>query len=225
MKIRISDYTKRNTKLKQNFKARETAIIRLKNRPEILKLYELNENDCNFLDKMSSQIKLKKLASIQYPTEILKKWKTMINNAILMSGWNKPQKSFLLTQNNKACGLLTYLDEDITILDYLVTWPTEKGKKVNCAGKSLLSYLFHDSLKRNKKCILLSSLEKSTKNLKQYYKELGFYEIPEINGLNMKATKENIKKTAKQLDEIIDIEEKQIKKEVDLSQEINIKYD
>ena len=96
---------------KTNFKAREYAAVKTITKDVVseLKLYEIGENDTKFLDVMSQRINLEKLAELKNATKRqLFKWKTMINNAIMMAGFDYPQRSFLLTKENRPCGIVSY---------------------------------------------------------------------------------------------------------------------
>ena len=140
----ITQYNKyKLSKNTQNFEALEYAKVKtIVNSQAIpLKIYEVNDLDTKFLDLMAQRINLKKLSHFKNATiKQLKGWKALIDNAIMMSGFNKPQKTFLLTtEKNRPCGIATFNTFNRNCqIDYLATWCPAENERVKLAGTTLL---------------------------------------------------------------------------------------
>ena len=139
--IKTTEYPKPSITKKKNhsFGAFEYARVKTLVNNEIipLKIYEVNDMDAKFLDVMSQRINLKKLSHLKNATvKQLKTWKNLINNAILMSGFNEPQKTLLLTtEKNRPCGITTFnIYNKNCQIDYLATWCPYENKKIKAAS-------------------------------------------------------------------------------------------
>lgn len=217
--MKINGINTHNNKI--NFKAREYAVIKtsLNGVEQIFQAYKLEYADRNFLDVMSSEIKLKKLTEGEnYPDNILRSWKRIINNAILMSGFEQPQCSFLLAKDKKPCSIMNYRNMPDCYLDNIASWPVSKNNYVKLAGASMFKLLFHNCEKENTKRIGLDLLHRSRINLIKYYTRLGFVDNPDtkkfITDMCMSRTK--MLETSKQMDSFIKISEKENQQRVDL---------
>ena len=178
--MQISPFYNSNcTKSSVAFKAREYAVAKTvaNGVTTNMKIFEVFDKDRAFLDFMSMSLKLEKLTNIKNITkQQLRKWKTVINDAIFMSSFNEPQRSFLLvTEKNKPCGIMTYscVDKECR-LDYLATWPVAKGENVKLAGTTLLKTLFEDLLKSNISSVNLTTLNNGPVDLLSYYQKMSF---------------------------------------------------
>lgn len=213
-----------------NFKAREFAKIQTNVRGIIseLQVLEIDDSDVKFLDLMSSKISLKKLAALKNATRRqYEQWKAMIDNAILMAGFNEPQKSLLLTKGNRACGIMSYknVPQD-TFIDYIATWPIAKDENVQLAGKSLVKALYFNAEKENAQKISLSLLDDSPVDLTKFYEEVGMKKISFSSNTDadMFISRTDIALASKRLDEIIKIEPVQAPKDINLKKILDIRY-
>ena len=218
-----------NSNPKISFKARNFATIRttIKNCKNNFDVYRLEYDDRTFLDTMSIDLKLKKLTNAQYPDKVLRSWKNIICNAILMSGFEEPQKSFLLVNNKRPCAIMTYKDLPDCYLDNIASWPVSKNNYIKYAGLSLIRLLFYNCKRNDTKKIELDMLKNSKINLKNFYERLGFVENPNtsdfdadlfINRNKMLATEEELDKFIK-----VDMFEENQEK-INLSKVLDIKF-
>lgn len=228
MKINsINNYNK--PKINQGFKAREFASVKtiLKDSVQTLKIYDVNEEDTKFLDLMSQKINLKNLIDTNATINQLRQWKNIINNAIMLTNFNEPQRSFLMTKNNHPCALLTFKDIPAeTYIDYLAAWPVAKGENVKLAGTSMLKTLFEHAQKNNTRKISLSMASDSPVNLKEYYKKMNFIEKTSSNIFepDMVAGRESFVEKAKELDEIIKVDFIENPQIINLKKTVDINY-
>lgn len=225
--------TKQWTKKKPSFRAFEYAKVKTLVNSEIvpLKIYEVNDLDTKFLDIMSQRINLKKLSYFKNATtKQLKEWKALINNAIMMSGFNEPQRTFLLTtEKNRPCGITTFnIFNKNCQIDYLATWRPAENERTKLAGTTLLKAIFEDVSQNETNKISLTTLTDSPIDLIGYYKRMGFGIDPTTEiyktGTDMYILNSSIKETIKKLTPTINIEKVQNPKFVNLKQVLDIKY-
>ena len=209
MKINELSYRKNNN---INFKAREYAIVKtnLNNIQQIFKAYKLEYADRNFLDVMSAGIKLKKLTEGEnYSNNVLRSWKRIINNAIMMATFDEPQCSFLLAKGKKPFSIMSYKNLPDCYLDNIASWPVSKNNYVKLAGASMFKLLFHNCEKNNTQKIGLDLLHNSRINLEKYYSRLGFEQNFDnkkfITDLFLSRTK--MLETSKQMDSFVKVDE------------------
>ena len=226
MKVRNINNRVNNT----SFKAKEVAVVdvAIKNITQTFKVYRLDYDDRVFLDNMASNIKLKSLtAGSGFKDSILRTWKRIINNAVLMSAFANPQKSFLFVKDNKPCGIISYKDIQDCYLDNVASWPIAKNKYVKYTGMSMLKFLFHNCEKNNVKRIGLDVVSNSRIDLDSFYSKFGF-----IKNLSSERTfmtdlyipRGRMIEYSKQLDSFIKIKEIESSKSVDLKKITNINY-
>lgn len=226
MKVRNINNRVNNT----SFKAKEFAVVdvAIKNITQSFKVYSLDYDDRVFLDNMASNIKLKSLtAGSGFKDSILRTWKRIINNAVLMSGFTTPQKSFLFVKDNKPCGIISYKDMQDCYLDNVASWPVSKNKYVKYTGMSMLKFLFHNCEKNNVKRIGLDVVSNSRIDLDSFYSKFGF-----IKNLSSERTfltdlyipRGRMLEYSKQLDSFIKIKEIESSKSVDLKKITNINF-
>ena len=106
-----------------------------------MKVYKLTMQDEFFLKQLQKQIDLKKLNSQ------ISDYEYEIKNDILQKAFTKAislQKSaFLLTCNDKPCGLMVSTKEKNAIfVDYITTWPLEPDKKAPFGAQVLFENLY-----------------------------------------------------------------------------------
>ncbi len=226
MKVRNINNRVNNT----SFKAKEFAVVdvAIKNITHTFKVYSLDYDDRVFLDNMASNIKLKSLtAGSGFKDSILRTWKRIINNAVLMSGFTTPQKSFLFVKDNKPCGIISYKDMQDCYLDNVASWPVSKNKYVKYTGMSMLKFLFHNCEKNNVKRIGLDVVSNSRIDLDTFYSKFGF-----IKNMSSERTfitdlyipRGRMLEYSKQLDSCIKITEVENPSTVNLKKITNINY-
>lgn len=214
---------------KNNFKAREFATVKtvLKDGVQSLKIYEVNEDDTKFLDVMSQKINLKKLIDIKATPKQLLQWKNIINNAIMMTNFNEPQCSFLMTKNNRPCALLTFKDiQTDSYVDYLASWPIAPHEKVKLAGTTMLKTLFEHAEIKNTQRISLSTAANSLVDLVKYYEKMNFVKNHSNNIYepDMIVTRDKFLEKSKELDEIIKVSFVKNPETVNLKNVLDLKY-
>ncbi len=213
-----------------NFKAREYALIRtvLKNgEQQVFSAYRLDYSDRTFLEKMSSNIRLKTLTEIQhYPDKILRSWKKIINNAVLMAGFNEPEHSFLLVKEKTPCAIMNYKSMPECYLDNIASWPVSKNNNVKLAGASMFKLLFHNCEKANTQKIGLDVMPNSCINLRKYYANMGFEPNPNKEKFitDMFISRTKMLEISKQMDSFIKIKEIENPKTINPSKVLNIKF-
>lgn len=226
MKVRNINNRVNNT----SFKAKEFAVVdvAIKNITQSFKVYSLDYDDRVFLDNMASNIKLKSLtAGSGFKDGVLRTWKRIINNAVLMSGFTTPQKSFLFVKDNKPCGIISYKDMQDCYLDNVASWPVSKNKYVKYTGMSMLKFLFYNCEKNNVKRIGLDVVSNSRIDLDSFYSKFGF-----IKNLSSERTfltdlyipRGRMLEYSKQLDSCIKITEVENPSTVNLKKITNINY-
>ena len=218
-----------NKKIPIAFKAREYAVIKttLQNCSQTLNAYKLEYSDRNFLDVMSAGIKLKKLTEGQnYPDRMLRSWKKIINNAVLMAGFDEPQNSFLLVKDKTPCAIISYKNMPDCYLDNIASWPVSQNNYVKLAGTSLFKLLFYNCEKNNTRKIGLDVLKNSRIDLKKYYSGLGFVDNSNTEQFitDMYISRAKMLETARNMDSFIKIQEVQNPLRVNLSKILNIKF-
>lgn len=138
-----------------------------------LKLYKITDNsDLNYLKSLPHNIKTKFLMPNLTKDEY-KRWDEMIEYAVdnaLCPG----NTTYIETNNNKICGIITFREGKTTILDCICTWPTEFGKKVKLAGQTLFYQLFKDFESSKGKKIKLDAITNGPYNTIEKYEKLGF---------------------------------------------------
>lgn len=213
-----------------SFKAREYANIKniINGLSTNLKVYEIGYKDTGFLDLMVSKINLPMLYGNK--KEITPKQNHLclasISNAIMLTGFNEPQRSFILTKDAKPCGIMTYKNLKKCYLDYIVTWPPEKESTVKLAGKSLMKILYQDCIESNTSVIMLDLLDRMSQKLKGFYKSLNFIENvgPNSMGCDMYISRHNFVNKSAELDSYIKVQRINGSKEIDLHNILDINF-
>ena len=137
------------------------------------KLYRLTSKDKQFVNELYHNIDLKEmmpnLKSLEYTI-----WDNMTSHGLFDGSWHCAQ-SILTTLNKKPCGVANYtLASRNSELNYISTWPLEKGKKVSFAGKSLFMHIFQDFLKTDFRSINLAAMTYAPFDVVSKYLSLGF---------------------------------------------------
>ena len=216
-----------NNKQPVSFKAKEYACIKtcINSAVTAMNVYKLNYEDRVFLDVMSNNaikniLKNPKNKAFSYKKEYI----NVINNAVLMSGFDEPQKSFLLVKNKKPCAMMTYkIYDGNCYLDCLTSWPAKTGQTVKLAGKSMIKLLYEDCEKNNVSKIFLDILHSSSDTLKNFYKSLGFLDSVSSNS-DMYCTKTRYKEVKKQLDKLIKIDTIENPNQINLAKHMDINF-
>lgn len=215
--------------LNNNFKAREYALIKttFNGLEQNFKVYSVNNRDTVFLDTMSSHVILKKLTQGNgFNNSILQCWKNIINNAIMMAGFDEPQETYLLVKGNKPCSIISYKNAVNSYLDDVASWPVNINEYVKLAGTSMFKLLFHNAEKNGIKNIFLDCAKNCPIDLKRYYGRLGFENNPSTNQFasEMFISRNKFLDVSKQLDSIIKIEEIKQPKNLNLRNILDIDY-
>lgn len=226
MKVRNINNRVNNT----SFKAKEFAVVdvAIKDVAHSFKVYSLDYDDRVFLDNMASNIKLKSLTlGSGFKDSILRTWKRIINNAVLMSAFANPQKSFLFVKGSKPCGIITYKDMQDCYLDNIASWPVSQNKYVKYTGMSMLKFLFHNCENSNVKRIGLDVVSNSRIDLDNFYSKFGFIKNPSSERTFMTdlyIPRGRMMEYSKQLDSFIKIKEIESPKSVNLKKITNINF-
>ncbi len=213
-----------------NFKARDYADVKtfVSGSVSSLKLYELDSYDSKFLDVVANRINLRQLSDLKNVTRRqFNLWKNVINNAILMSGFSDPQRSFLLTKNNRPCGILSFKDlQEESYIDYISTWPISKGKNVKLAGTVLMKTAFDIAKENDTKKISLTLLSDSPFDLTKFYKNLSFQDMKtkSVYDADLVSYKSDYVEKSKELEKIIEINKSKSSEDVDLKRILDINY-
>lgn len=224
---------KQMPKKKPSFGALEYAKVKTVINSKIvpLKIYEVTDIDSKFLDVMAQKINLKKLSYFKNATtKQLREWKALINNAIMMSGFNEPQRTFLLTtEKNRPCGITTFnIFNKNCQIDYLATWRPAENERTKLAGTTLLKAIFENAIQNDTNKISLTTLADSPIDLVGYYKKLGFnIDITTDiykTGTDMYILNSSIKEAIKDLHKSINIEKIKDPQFVNLKKILDIKY-
>ena len=213
-----------------NFKAKKYATVKtlVENcTRDVLEIYKINDKDVKFLELMSYNINLRKLTERKYTRTQYRQWKTAINNAILLTGFNEPQQSFLLAKNKKPCSIITFKDLPMdTYLDYLVSWPIAINENVKLAGTTLMKNLFDYAERKNTRKITLTMSTTSHSNLLEYYTNLGFKKISARNPLSpdLEIFQSSYTQKSQELEKHIKIERLKNQEDIPLLKVMDIKY-
>lgn len=137
------------------------------------KLFQLTSKDKQFIDELYHNIDLRtrmpNLKELEY-----KIWENVTAQGLSHADWRNA-KSILTTLNNKPCGVANYtFTPRNSELNYISTWPLEKGKKVPFAGKSLFIHVFQDFLKNDFRSINLTAMIYAPFDVVSKYMSLGF---------------------------------------------------
>ncbi len=218
-------------RIKNNFKAIDyakatTVLNGIKNE---FRIYELEYSDRVFLDTMSGNINLEKILPEKktYNRKQLKTWKNIIDNAIMMSAFSYPERAFLITKDNRPCGIMSYQNSlnGKMYLDNIAVWPHKKGEGQKLAGQTLMKILFLDALENNIKNIGLSLANDFSEQSKKFYEKLKFRSLFDTNtDVDMVSSSLNYKASLEESEDLIRIEKKATAKHQDLNKLLDIKY-
>ena len=215
----------RSPKEHPNFSAKKWADIEVLKKDEINKfeLFKINDKDRESLFKLANSINLEKFLPPNTPKQIISKYHAIINNGIFLASLESFQDSFILARDKKPCGLIVYY-KDLnrnTKLEYLASWNIDKKTKPRGAGTALISYMFDDASKNKTDKIFLEILNESIINLKDFYKKFGFKHSTNKDN-QMFATKYVYLEQMNKIRNFVNITENPTKKDIDLSEELNI---
>lgn len=213
----------------KNFKAREYALIKttLEGVKQNFTVYSVNNKDTGFLDIMASNIVLKKLTQGEgFSNKILTSWKNIINNSIMMAGFDEPQQTYLLVKGNRPCSIISYKDMFNSYLDGVASWPVNVNKYVKLAGTSMFKLLFYNAEKNGIKNIFLDCARNSPIDLERYYGMLGFENNISTNPFisDKFISRSKFLEVSKKLDSIISVEEIKAPKNVNLRDIMDVSY-
>ncbi len=208
-----------NTNSKQNFNAYHIATTKnyLKNIETPIEIYKLTNFDKDFIKHLHNKTDLKSLMPNLEESK-LDIWRYIFqfaSNQVTEQGKN----GLMAVYNNKPCGLMAYTHKPSlkAMVNTICTWPSEVGKKVPYAGKTLFYMMFEDFLKTKNQMIDLDAITNGPFNPVTKYMQLGFKQRGGENGiLAMRTRRENVIETMKKLQEIISIEEHSPAVEADL---------
>lgn len=207
-----------NQTYQQNFKALHIADTKnyLKNIETPINIYLLGEKDQKYLNSLKKSINFKDLMP-KLPENLREVWQGVFNVAITQSS-NKKKVGVIAFSENKPCGLMVFTPESFRYkLDTICTWPTKPEKRVPFAGKTLFKIMFEDFLKSSAKFIDLDAVTNGPFNAVSKYMSLGFKQRGGENCIiAMRSQRENIQKTAENLDKFIKIKMPQTLEEIDL---------
>lgn len=207
-----------NTIHNQSFKGIPVADVSIfsKNITKKAKLYQLTQNDKNFIEHLYWAVDVAELMpgfkDFQYGL-----WDEIIRHG-LDSGLFKGGCSILEVQDNRPCGVLNYSKiRDFHNLNFIATWPLKKGEKAPFAGKVLIKEFLERVLKTGSEKIELEALRFGHFDCISKYLKLGF---KLAGGDNYQETmvmkRENIPKSIEMLDENISFDRIDSNKEEDL---------
>lgn len=234
--MQISTQQNLNKNYKPQFKGIPYAYVKMKNikNNSGILIYELEKSDIPFLDKLTKNLKLHKLAPEVTDKAQLETWKELILKAITTLGF-KNTKVFLAvnTSNNKPCGILselTYYDSSIQELtkniNYFATWPDSPNHNVKGSGKSLIRTILDRAEKEGMGTTLKTcpTAPKGKRACEEFYEDLGFIHTSSENN-KLQISKENITQIIiEKLFPILDFEKITDGKSIDLSSTLNINY-
>lgn len=169
-----------------------------------LKIYQINYNsDIEALVKLSESTHFDKLMP-QNTSQGNERWQEMLDYAIETAGY-PGNVTYAAAYNNKLCGIISYFPRPTTVIDCICTIPTEVGKKVKLAGKTLFLQVFKDFMEYRGSRINLSAITDGPYNTVEKYKSLGFIETSEVTPtyVKMTANQHKIKETLGELSKII----------------------
>lgn len=227
--MKINGLNNTNKNVAFNFKAREYAVVKtaFQGCNQVFDVFKLEYSDVKFLDVMSSRIRLKKLTEGEgYKDNVLRSWKKIINNAVLMSGFDEPQSSFLLAKDKTPCAIMSYKNLPDCYLDNIASWPVSHNNYIMLAGASMFKLLFHNCEKNSTRRIGLDLLKNSRIDLKKYYERMGFVHNPDSEKFitDMCLSRTKMLQTSKQMDSFIKISEVEDPRRVNLFDILTTKF-
>lgn len=162
-----------------NFKGIEYAKAILKRNPNYgeITLYQLEKKDIPFLQDMLRNIRLEKLAPEITDKTQLGEWKHLIKEAV--GGLKRDEDVYLSTYQNRPCGIMSQLeklDNELSFVSYVATWPYKVGENVKCAGKVLFKNIFEQAKnqKRGVSLVMSSKAPKGKRDNRPFYEKLKF---------------------------------------------------
>lgn len=171
-----------------------------------LSLYKLTDAaDRKYLKTLIQKVKTGDLMP-NLSRQESERWDEMLEYAVY-NAQSPDNITYLETHNNKPCGIITFWPSPgTTKLDCICTFPTEVGKKVKLAGKTLFYQLFKDFINHNGKKIELEAITNGPFDVVSKYENLGFKRTSKVMPTKtvMDANNYKIKETFKKLSEIID---------------------
>lgn len=138
------------------------------------KVFEITPSDKSFLNSMYENIDLEKLTK-GITQDKIEVWYTMIKEAIRLAQ-NSKNKSYLLAQKQKPCGIMTFTPEGkkYEILR-VATWPIKKDEKTPLAGTALFKTTFEDfAAQSDTSKIELDAIKNGPYDVISKYLKLGF---------------------------------------------------
>lgn len=169
-----------------------------------LKLYRITAPDREFLVNMYKQTNLRELMPKLTEQEI-DIWNSVFNRAV-NSACSPNQTAFLIAADNKPCGIavssIGYYNR--YKLNNICTFPTEAGKRVVLAGKTLFRPIFDNFLASGCKYMELEALKFGPFGAVSKYLQLGFgmYGGSDYVEL-MRTDRPKVLQTLKKLNELI----------------------
>ena len=171
-----------------------------------LSLYKITDlSDKKYIKNLSEKIKIKELMPNLGKDES-DRWQEMLEYAVDNAQY--PENiTYLETHNNKPCGIITFRTENkTTFLDCICTFPTEIGKKVSLAGKTLFYQMFKDIQNIRNSRLELEAITNGPIDVVSKYEDLGFKKTSRVfpTKVVMEINSSKIKETLRKLTELVD---------------------
>lgn len=159
-----------------NFKGVPIADIKVKGFNACYKLYDVNAQDYDFLNKMYNSVNIKKLMPDMTQDDYVL-WDMVIRHAIKLSRYTE-NHSILEAIDNKPCGIMSYKNLNKKYhVSYVATFPTKEKKRVPFAGQILFNELLNRFVKCDNKRIELYAIKDAPFNPISKYLKLGFHTL------------------------------------------------
>ena len=209
-----------NNNSKQNFQAREHKNVKmvLDGVERKFKIYQIEHNDRDFIQKMNE--------SIHLPTNISPKerdeWhETILQGTFYHDYFSKGSNSFLLvTDKNKPCGVVQISDSEFGTphqLANIATWPIN-GEKIKKAGTILMKSIMEDF--HSEHYVIYPRLE-TPGQVTKFYEKFGA-KTANSDAEMMVIPKDELTKKSKELSSYIKTKRTETPKHVDLSHVLDL---
>lgn len=135
-------------------------------------LYKIGAEDKEFLFNLLKKIKY----TVLYPKigeEKAERWQQIFNYSVDRA-FNRDNTTYIAIHDNKPCGIMTFEENSVMLLDGICTIPTEVNNKVPGVGKTLFYQLFKDTKEADAKGIVLVAVLDGPFDVVKKYEALGF---------------------------------------------------
>ena len=185
-----------------NFKATKIANTRffVKSGEIVNDIYRLDPKDRPFIESLGREIDITNCCK-QMTTNLALRWQRVLNYCLDVAYSSSENVSYVAINNNRPCGIMTYLENSTFFLDGICAIPDKKGNKVPNIGKSLFYQLFLDAKKYDANGIKLEAITDGPVDVIEKYKQLGFKDDHIINKgyVQMSCNKHRINDQLKEL--------------------------